>query len=80
MPDETEQMQSPEVGDKVQYTVEGTVSRIDGDEAYVKRDTVNGQPINDGANEVDAGDQNPAEMPQDDEKSLRDMAQNTQLQ
>lgn len=47
MPDESEQMQAPEVGDRVQYTVEGTVSRIDGNEAYVKRETINSQPVDD---------------------------------
>lgn len=84
MPDESEQMQAPEVGDKVQYTVEGTVARIDGDEAYVDRDTINGQPFDNKG----PGDQNPAQSDQDSQDGdqgagygdLQQMAQNTQLQ
>jgi len=45
MPDESEQMTSPEVGDQVQYTVEGKVSRIEGDQAYVSRTSINGEPM-----------------------------------
>lgn len=45
MPDEKEQMQPPEVGDEVNYQVTGTVTRIEGDNAYVKRKTVNGQEV-----------------------------------
>jgi hypothetical protein len=44
MPDDQEQMQAPGQGDKVQYTIEGTVSRIEGDNAYVTRESINGQP------------------------------------
>jgi hypothetical protein len=45
MPDESEQMENPSVGDKVQYTVEGTLSRIEGDNAYVTKTAVNGQKV-----------------------------------
>jgi hypothetical protein len=45
MPDEQEQMQAPEVGDKVQFTIEGTVNRIEGDQAFVARESINGQPV-----------------------------------
>lgn len=48
MPDENEQMTEPEVGDKVSYTIEGTVSRVEGANAWVKRETVNGQPVDTG--------------------------------
>jgi hypothetical protein len=42
-----DQMANPTVGDKVNYQVEGTVTRIEGDNAYVKRETINGQPVDD---------------------------------
>jgi len=45
MPDEKDQMQPPAVGDKVQANVEGTVSRIEGDKAYVTMEAVNGQKV-----------------------------------
>lgn len=45
MPDESEQMQSPAVGDKVQYGVEGEITRIEGENAYVKKTAVNGQKV-----------------------------------
>lgn len=35
---------TPEVGDSVEYTVKGRVSRIEGAEAYVMPETVNGEP------------------------------------
>lgn len=34
---------TPEVGDSVEYTVKGRVSRIEGGEAYVLPETVNGE-------------------------------------
>ena len=45
MPEEGDQMASPEVGDVVTYTVEGKVTRIEGDMAYVEPETVNGKPV-----------------------------------
>lgn len=45
MPDENEQMQQPAVGDRVQYNVEGEITRIEGDNAYVNKTAVNGQTI-----------------------------------
>lgn len=45
MPGDDEQMAAPELGDKVQYTVEGTISRIEGDNAYITREAVNGEPV-----------------------------------
>lgn len=44
-PDQTEQMANPEVGDLVTYTVEGTVTRVEGENAYVQRKAVNGQEV-----------------------------------
>lgn len=44
-PDETDQMIPPEVGSPVIYQVSGTVTRIEGDQAYVRREAVNGKPV-----------------------------------
>jgi hypothetical protein len=63
MPDEGDQMQPPAVGDKVQANVEGTVSRITGDKAYVTMSAVNGQKVAEAA---------PA--PGDEEANLQQMA------
>ena len=49
-PDSGDQMANPEVGDRVNYQVEGTVTRIEGDNAYVKRETINGEPVEDDDN------------------------------
>lgn len=51
MPDDTEQMQPPEVGDEVNYQVTGKVISIEGDVAQVQKTAVNGQPV--GGNEDD---------------------------
>ncbi len=44
MPDEGEQMTPPAEGDPVSYTVEGKVTRVTGNMAYVKVETINGKP------------------------------------
>ena len=44
-PGEDEQMNPPSVGDLVQFQKEGTVTRIEGDNAYVKVNSVNGKPL-----------------------------------
>lgn len=36
---------TPEVGDKVTFTVEGTVSSVAGGNLMVKPDTINGDPV-----------------------------------
>lgn len=45
VPDDSEQIVNPEVGDRVSYTVEGRVLRVDGNLAIIKRESVNGKPI-----------------------------------
>lgn len=45
MPDESEQMETPKIGDRVAYQVEGKITRIEGDMAYVAKESVNGQPV-----------------------------------
>lgn len=69
MPDgeQGDQMANPEVGDKVSYTIEGAVTRIDGDQAYVKRESVNGQPLAGKAEGEKAESGNESEMPPDPE-------------
>lgn len=57
MPDEAEQMENPAVGDKVQYTVEGTVSRIEGGDAYVTKTAVNGKKVEGKAAEPEPPDE-----------------------
>jgi len=49
----------PEVGDSVEYTVKGRVSRIEGTEAYVMPEMVNGEPA---ALAPEAGADAPDEM------------------
>lgn len=57
-PDEQQQMQSPEVGNNVVMTVEGTISRIDGQNAYVTPSAVNGQKLDQmQGNQAPEGDQ-----------------------
>lgn len=65
MPDEDDQMQAPAVGDMVQANIEGTVSRIEGDKAYVMMSAVNGQKVK---------EQGPAPTDMDEESTLRQMA------
>jgi len=63
-PDEGEQMQTPEVGDPVTMTVEGKITRVEGENAYVTPSAVNGREV----------EQAPASAPMDEESQLRDMA------
>lgn len=44
-PDDQEQLVTPEVGDVVSYTVEGRVTRIEGDAAVVTVESANGKPL-----------------------------------
>jgi len=50
MPDDQEQMTPPEVGDEVNYQVTGKVVSINGDQAVIERETINGQPFDPGQN------------------------------
>ena len=45
MPGEDEKMNAPGLGDPVQLQAEGTVTRIEGETAFVSVKTVNGQPL-----------------------------------
>lgn len=67
MPDEKEQMQPPAVGDKVSYQVDGTISRIEGENAYIKKTSVNGEEIDEAT-----------ETPKDDMAELESMAESQQ--
>lgn len=44
-PDDQDQMQTPAVGDTGSATVDYTVTKIDGDNAYIKVSAINGQPL-----------------------------------
>lgn len=55
VPGEGEIMENPEVGDRVDYTVEGKVTRIEGGKAYVLPEAVNGKPIESGDRGSDLG-------------------------
>lgn len=62
---------NPEQGDHVEFTVAGTVSRIDGDNAYVTPQKINGEEIENPKEEA-------AETPQDEadeETQMRNLMQ-----
>ena len=52
MPDEGERLETPKIGDRVTYQVEGTISRIEGDRAFVTKEAVNGQPCEPDADDM----------------------------
>ena len=45
MPGEDDKMQAPGVGDPVQFQAEGKVSRVEGENAYVSVEAINGKPV-----------------------------------
>lgn len=45
LPGEEAKTETPAVGDIVSYNVEGTITRIEGDMAYVKKTSVNGEEV-----------------------------------
>lgn len=57
VPEEGEQLVAPEVGDRVSYTIEGKVTRVEGEQAYVQPETVNGEAIADAKPEPTAEQQ-----------------------
>src|SRR5436853_7861392 len=61
MPDENEQMANPTPGDPVTFQVEGKVTRVVGENTYVKPTSVNGEPL-----DAKAAEEKPAEQSQDD--------------
>lgn len=69
MPDEQEAMQRPDIGDKVSYQCEGTVSEVQGDNIYVKRTSINGQPVEEATPNPAAGQSDDQDM-----AGLEDMA------
>lgn len=50
-PDDKEQVQTPAEGDAVNFTVDATVTRIEGETAFVKVSAVNGNPLEEEAAE-----------------------------
>ncbi|HVX56972.1 MAG TPA: hypothetical protein VHA37_04520 [Candidatus Saccharimonadales bacterium] len=75
MPDETEQMATPAVGDTVNYQVEGKVVRIEGGNAYVQPTSVNGQAV-----EADEEQQPEPDEATQDANSFADLQQQAQEQ
>lgn len=73
MPDEQDQMATPEAGDIVQLQVEAKVTRIEGENAYVQPMSVNGQEIK--PSEQPAAEPTPEEQDQSDYADLQGMAQ-----
>lgn len=71
MPDDKDQMTPPEVGDVVNAQVEGKVSRIEGENAYVVATSINGKPIG----EEEAAEPSPEDQDQAQLAELQDMAQ-----
>jgi hypothetical protein len=63
MPDDSEQMTPPAVGDEVNYQVAGKVVSIEGDIAQVQRTSINGQPVK------GDGDGDEAEASPDDDQA-----------
>lgn len=59
MPGEDDKLENPAVGDPVQLMAEGTVTRIEGDKAFVSIKSVNGKPLSaEAAQTTNAPDQN----------------------
>lgn len=69
MPDESEQMQPPEVGDEVNYTVTGKVVSIEGGTAKVQKTAINGQAV-----DADGDTDNSPENEGAEDQALRDEA------
>ena len=80
-PDEGDQMANPEVGDMVSYQVEGKIARIDGDDAFVTAEKVNGEPLDEAPGEQKTEDQAGNEQPNegDEYAGLEEQARNTTL-
>jgi len=53
---------APEVGDEVEVTVKGKVSRVEGDNVYFTPTEANGQPIPEGSMDSGGGDDEEGEM------------------
>ena len=68
MPGEDENMNAPGMGDPVQLMAEGTVSRIEGDNAYVSLKSINGKPLDDESAET-------TNTPESDESGDEEYAQ-----
>lgn len=73
MPDDQEQMANPEVGDVVTYQVEGKVTRVEGDEAYVQPTSINGHELE--SQEEEQQEPTEDEKDQAEYSDLQNMAQ-----
>lgn len=57
---------APQVGDQVDFTGKGKVSRIEGEEAYIDAEEINGEPVMDSAG---------GEMPAETDEGMRGLAE-----
>lgn len=71
-PDDQEAMQTPSVGDSVSFQVDATITRIEGDQAFVKPTAINGTPL-------DNTDKSPTPDDQDAEEGSDLQAQASQM-
>jgi len=70
MPGEGEgQATPPAMGDSVDFSGTATVSRIEGEEAYLQVETVNGQPVKQDTAQEENMDQEEAALRRDAQKS-----------
>jgi hypothetical protein len=53
----------PAQGDKVSYSVDGTVDAVTGDEATITLDAINGQPVGSDSGQEEAGEAPPGAPP-----------------
>lgn len=69
-PDESDSMQTPQVGDAISMTVDATVVKITGDTAFIRPTAINGTSLN-----ADQNATTPESTDDDTEDSLQNAAQ-----
>ena len=65
MPGEGDALETPQVGDRISYSVDGHIVRLEGNRAIVEMESVNGTPLEpDEANEPEAAEVAPDNLDQ----------------